>query len=164
MTKITDSPHHLWKCKTEDYGWMDDSMEILRKDYTPVDLKNEIETAGVDGTVVVQSRQTLEETEWLLDMADQYDFIKGVVGWVDLRSEDLEEQLETFIANPKFVGVRHVIHDEPDDDYMLKSRFRRGIELLSDYDLTYDLLLFPKHLQNAIELVNMFPGQRFVID
>jgi L-fuconolactonase len=101
MTRIIDSHHHLWKFNTEDYAWMDDSMEILRKDYTPLELKSEILKAGVEGTVVVQARQKLEETEWLLDMAGKYDFIKGVVGWVDLRLEDLEEQLDAFAAHPK---------------------------------------------------------------
>jgi len=139
-------------------------MEILRRDYLAEDIEKLIENADVDGTVVVQARQSLEETEWLLDLAENNDFIKGVVGWVDLRSEDLEEQLEMYVAEPKFVGVRHVLQDEPDIDYMLKPKFLRGIELLADFDLSYDLLIRTKHLQNTLELVNMFPGQRFVID
>ena len=143
---------------------MDDSMEILRKDYLPGDLAPQIEASGVEATVVVQARQKIEETAWLLELADKYDFIKGVVGWVDLRSGELESQLEKFASHPKLVGVRHVIHDEPDDDFMLQEDFLRGVEKLSSYGLTYDLLLFPKHLLYAIDLVKLFPEQRFVLD
>ena len=143
---------------------MDGSMEILRKDYLPADLKPEIEKAGIEGTVVVQARQKLEETEWLLKMAEENDFIKGVIGWVDLRSEQLGEQLERFASHPKMVGVRHVIHDEADDDVMLRPVFVEGISKLAAYGLTYDLLLFPTHLQHAIELTKMFPEQRYVLD
>ncbi len=161
---IIDAHHHLWKFNTDDYGWMDDSMEVLRRDYLPPELEGEIRKAGVDGTVVVQARQTLEETRWLLERADEFPFIKGVVGWVDLRSHELPGQLKEFVLHQKLVGVRHVIHDEPDDDFMLKPAFVNGIERLKDYNLTYDLLLFPKHLVRATELVSRFPDQRFVLD
>jgi L-fuconolactonase len=161
---IIDAHHHLWSFNEADYGWMDDSMKVLKQDYLPADLKQEIEKAGVTGTVVVQARQIIEETRCLLELAEKNPFILGVVGWVDLRSPDLQAQLEEFAKHPKLVGVRHVIHDEADDDFMLRPAFVKGIELLQAYDLTYDLLLFPKHLQRAIELVSMFPDQRFVLD
>ena len=161
---IIDAHHHLWQFNEKDYGWMDESMQVLKRDYLPVDLEKEIKKAGLTGTVVVQARQSLEETEWLLELAGKHAFVKGVVGWVDLRSPALEEQLERFTANPKLVGVRHVIHDEADDDFMLRTAFVKGIEKLGDYNLTYDLLLFPKHLERAIELVSMFPDQRFALD
>ncbi len=161
---IIDAHHHLWSFNEADYGWLDDSMAVLRQDYLPVDLGKEIEKAGVSGTVVVQARQIIEETRWLLEQAEQSSFIKGVVGWVDLRSPDLAGQLEEFAGHSKLVGVRHVIHDEPDDEFMLRPAFVKGIEQLKAYDLTYDLLLFPKHLERAIELVSMFPDQRFVLD
>ncbi len=161
---IIDAHHHLWKFNSDDYGWMDDSMKVLKRDYLPADLENDIVNAGVSGTVVVQARQIIEETRWLLELADENDFIKGVVGWVDLRSPELGRQLDEFVGNPKLVGVRHVIHDEADDDFMLRPAFVNGIEMLVDYNLTYDLLLFPKHLERAIELVSMFPDQRFVLD
>ena len=164
MATIIDAHHHLWLYNSVDYGWMDESMEVLRRDYTPADLKKEMEKSGIDGTVVVQARQLLEETTWLLEMAEQNSFIKGVVGWLDLRSNELKGQLDLFTSHPKLVGVRHVIHDEPDDDFMLRPAFVKGIELLQSYNLTYDLLLFPKHLDRALELVNMFPEQRFVLD
>ncbi len=161
---ILDAHHHLWHFNSEDYGWMDDSMSILRQSYLPADLEADLQRAGVSGTVVVQARQSLDETRWLLEMAEQYPFIKGVVGWVDLRSEQLGKQLDEFAANPKLVGVRHVIQDEADDDFMLRPEFVRGMELLGSYSLTYDLLLFPKHLKLAVELVSMFPKQKFVLD
>lgn len=161
---IIDAHHHLWQFNEKDYGWMDDSMQVLKRDYLPHDLEEEIKKAGVAGTVVVQARQTLEETQWLLELSEKHPLIKGVVGWVDLRSPDLEKQLEGFTKNPKLVGVRHVIHDEADDNFMLRPSFVKGIEKLSAYNLTYDLLLFPKHLERAIELVSMFPDQRFVLD
>lgn len=161
---IIDAHHHLWSFNEADYGWMDDSMKVLKLDYLPPDLEKELEKAGVSGTVVVQARQIIEETRWLLEQADANPFIKGVVGWVDLRSPELAKQLDEFAAHPKLVGVRHVIHDEADDDFMIRPAFVKGIEQLKAYDLTYDLLLFPKHLERAIELVSMFPDQRFVLD
>ncbi|MFO7670550.1 MAG: amidohydrolase family protein, partial [Bacteroidales bacterium] len=161
---IVDAHHHLWRFNKTDYGWMDDSMEVLKQDYLPSDLEKEIWNAGVSGTVVVQARQVLDETRWLLKLAEQNHFIKGVVGWVDLQSSRLDRQLEEFAGHPKLVGVRHVIHDEPDDDFMLSDAFIKGMEKLQGYGLTYDLLLFPKHLGRAAQLVRMFPGQRFVLD
>jgi len=139
-------------------------MEPLRRDFLPLDLKPHLEDAGVDGTVVVQARQTVQETEWLLGLAGEYDFIFGVVGWVDLCSRHLARQLEEYSGNPKLGGVRHVIQDEPDDDFMLREEFIRGIGQLKDYGLAYDLLLFPKHIPRAVKLVSLFPGQRFVLD
>ncbi len=161
---IIDAHHHLWKYNTSDYGWMDDSMDVLKRDYLPVDFEEEITKAGISGTVVVQARQKLEETRWLLELADQNPFIVGVVGWVDLRSANLVTQLEEFAGHPKLVGVRHVIHDEPDDDFMLHPAFLKGMETLHHYNLAFDLLLFPKHLERAIELVSMFPDQKFILD
>jgi L-fuconolactonase len=161
---IIDAHHHLWNYHPEEYGWMDDSMEILKRDYLPADLEAELINTGVSGTVVVQARQTLEETGWLLEQADNYLFIRGVVGWVDLRSPLLVEQLEKYADHPKLVGVRHVIHDEPDDDFILGVDFMNGISKLQSYGLSYDLLIFPKHLGCAAELIKAFPGQRFVLD
>lgn len=143
---------------------MDNSMEILKRDYRPADLEAELRKTGVTATVVVQARQTLEETGWLLELADSYRFIRGVVGWVDLRSPLLVDQLEKYADHPKLVGVRHVIHDEPDDDFMLGVDFINGISKLQSYGLSYDLLIFPKHLGRAAELIKAFPGQRFVLD
>lgn len=161
---IIDTHHHLWNFNAYQYGWMDGSMSVLKRDYLPGDLEKELSNTPVTGTVVVQARQIIEETRWLLELADKHSFIMGVVGWVDLCSPDLREQLEEFAGHSKLVGVRHVIHDEPDDDFMLRNDFLKGIEMLRDFNLTYDLLLFPRHLQRAIKLAGMFPEQRFVLD
>ena len=159
-----DAHQHFWRYNESEYGWMGPGMETLKRDHLPPDLLPLLQSAGFDGTIAVQARQVLEETRWLLELADQYSFIKGVVGWVDLRSPQLHQQLEPFAAHPKLRGVRHVVHDEPDDQFMLREDFVRGIGLLSEFGLTYDLLLFPKHLPVACELVKRFPHQRFVLD
>jgi L-fuconolactonase len=159
-----DTHQHYWRYNPREYGWMLPGMEILKKDHLPDDLLPLLRAVGFDGTVAVQARQTLEETRWLLELADQYPFIKGVVGWVDLRSPRLREQLERFSPHPRLRGVRHVVHDEPDDRFMLREDFVRGIGMLADFGLTYDLLLFAKHLPVACELVGMFPEQPFVLD
>jgi L-fuconolactonase len=161
---IIDAHHHLWKFNKDDYAWMGESMSILKQDYLPADLEEQLNGSDVVGTVVVQARQNLEENRWLLEMADQYPSIRGIVGWVDLCSEKLNDQLDEFSRDPRLVGVRHVIHDEPDDDFMLRQPFLKGIEKLGQFDLAYDLLLFPKHLQRAVELVSRFPEQKFVLD
>jgi len=120
--------------------------------------------SGVDGTVAVQARQMSEETEWLLDLAARNAFIRGVVGWVPLADPDAGEYLERFAQNPKLKAVRHVLHDEPDDSYMLRDDFNRGISLLRSFGLTYDILIFERHLPQTLEFVDGHPGQVFVVD
>jgi L-fuconolactonase len=159
-----DAHQHFWKYNQNDYGWMGPGMENLRCDHLGGDLAPLLNQAGIDGTVAVQARQILEETEFLLHLADKCPFIKGVVGWVDLRSPQLGAQLESFCYHPKLCGVRHVIHDEPDDRFMLREDFVHGVSKLWKYNLTYDLLLFPKHLPVACELVAKFSRQTFVLD
>jgi len=159
-----DSHQHFWKYNPAHQVWMTDAMAVLRRDYLPDELNPLLQLAGFDGTIAVQARQMIQETGWLLALADQHPLINGVVGWVDLRSPQLRQQLEKFASHPKLVGVRHVVQDEPDDEFMLQPEFRRGIALLREFDLTYDLLLFPKHLPVAVKLVEEFPGQPFVLD
>lgn len=143
---------------------MTDQMQILKRDYLPDELETQLAALGFDGTIAVQARQSVEETAWLLQLAEEHDFINGVVGWVDLCSPELPGQLERFGPQPKLAGVRHVVHDEPEDDFMLRPEFRRGLAQLREHDLTYDLLLFPKHLPVAVKLVREFPDQPFVLD
>ena len=114
--------------------------------------------------MAVQARQTLEETRWLLELAAAAPFVLGVVGWVDLQSPQVHSQLETFAKNPKLVGVRHVVQGEPDDRFLLRPEFLRGISVLEEFDLAYDILIYPRHLPVAAEFVRHFPGQRFVLD
>lgn len=160
-----DAHQHFWVYNSTDYSWIDESMRVLKRDYLPADLLPELTGAGFSGSVAVQARQSTTETRWLLDLADTYDFIKGVVGWVDLTSmEDLKVHLAEFTRSGKLAGVRHVVQDEPDDNFMLKDKFLQGISLLKDYHLTYDFLILPKHLKTAQIVVSMFPQQKFVVD
>ena len=159
-----DSHQHFWKYNPVEYSWISNEMDILKKDYLPSDLAPELSKINFDGCIAVQARQTLEETEWLLKLASENNFIKGVVGWVDLCSKEVESQLKHFTQSEKLVGVRHVIHDEPDMDFMLRADFVKGLAHLEHFGLTYDLLLFPKHLENAIKLVSSFPRQKFILD
>ena len=161
---MIDAHHHLWRYQASEYDWVDGFMSVLKRDYLPEDLEPELKGAGVSGTVVVQARQSLEETRWLLKLAEEHSFIRGVVGWLDLRSPDLDRQLKEFASHSKLVGVRHVIHDEPDDAFMLEPGFRKGIACLEAHGLCYDQLLFPKHLERARVLVESLPAQRFVLD
>ncbi|MBU6400711.1 MAG: amidohydrolase family protein [Verrucomicrobia bacterium] len=159
-----DAHQHFWRYDPAQYPWMTDAMQGLRRDFSPDDLKPLLDTVGFDGSIAVQARQSLVETEWLLELAERHSFIKGVVGWVDLRSPALPEQLERYTAHPKLVGVRHVVQDEPDGEFMLGTDFRRGIARLQAFGLAYDLLVFPRHLPVALRLVREFQAQPFVLD
>lgn len=160
-----DSHQHFWHFNTRDYGWMGEDMAVIKHDFLPDDLLPVLKSIGFDGSVAVQARQSLEETNWLLQLADENPQIKGVVGWVDLQSDGAEEQLKTFAAHPKAVGVRHVIHDEVDMDFMLRPAFLRGVSLLQKFQLAFDILIFEKHLPNTLKFVSEFPeDQVFVVD
>lgn len=159
-----DAHQHFWRYNQEEYPWIGRGMESLRRDFLPADLLPLLQSIGFDGSIAVQARQSVQETAWLLELADQYAFIRGVVGWLDLCGPALKQQLERFAEHGKFCGVRHVIHDEPDDLFMLREDFSRGIGLLAEFNLAYDLLLFPRHLRPAADLVARHPRQRFVLD
>ncbi len=159
-----DAHQHFWKYVPAMYGWISDAMPDLKRDFLPDDLKPLLAANGFDGSIAVQARQDQDETLWLLDLAHRNDFIKGVVGWVDLCSPELPIILDQFADQSKLVGVRHILQDEPDDEFMLRRDFRRGIARLAEQGLTYDLLLHPRHLPVAVKLVQEFPQQRFVVD
>jgi len=159
-----DAHQHFWLYNSLEYAWIDDSMAILRRNFLPKDLAGELKSAGFDASIAVQARQSLEETRWLLELAEESASIVGVVGWIDLRSPDVRSQLQSLVHNPKLVGVRHIVQSEPDDEFLLQPDFLRGISLLQEFDLAYDLLIYTKHLPVAIEFVQKFPRQRFVVD
>jgi L-fuconolactonase len=159
-----DTHQHFWKYNDRDYVWMTPAMGKLRRDHLPTDLSPLIDSAGISSTVAVQARQCIEESTWLLQLADEVSFIRAVVGWVDLSSDRVVEQLEQLAQHPKFRGVRHVVHDESDDKFMLRKSFLNGLSQLHRFGLTYDLLLFPRHLSVAHDVVRRFPDQRFVLD
>lgn len=159
-----DSHQHFWQYNPVQHVWMTDRMSVLRRDFLPSDLAPLLDAAGFQGTVAVQARQILEETDWLLALSDRYDFIRGVVGWVDLRADDVRDQLQRYVGHPRFKGVRHIVEDEPDVDFLVRPAFRRGIAALAEFGLTYDLLLRPQHIPAALKLVHEFPRQPFVVD
>ena len=159
-----DAHHHVWSYSAAEYPWIGKGMERLAHDHLPKDLALLAAAEGIAGTVAVQARQSLEESRWLLELADANPLIRGVVGWVDLRSTHVEDQLREFAKRPKFVGVRHVVQDEPDPRFLLGESFLHGIGKLATFGLTYDLLLYPQQLPAAAEFVGRFPEQPFVLD
>ena len=159
-----DSHQHFWRYSAEDYPWIGSGMERIARDFLAVDLAAVAKPLGIGGSVAVQARQSLEECRWLLDLAAADPLIRGVVGWVDLRSERVADDLAALSHNPKFVGVRHVVQDEPDPRFVLGEDFVRGLRALHAFGLTYDLLLYPHQLPAAVELVGMLPEQPFVLD
>ena len=126
-----DSHQHFWAYDPEQYAWIGEGMEVLAQDHLPADLKPHLDEHGLDGSVLVQVRQTVEETRWMLGLADEHPFIKGVVGWVDLRSSELEAQLDELCAHERLVGIRHVVQDEPDERFLLRDDFQAGVARLA---------------------------------
>lgn len=161
---IIDSHQHFWIYETEKHAWIDDDMKVIRKNFLPEDLKTVYQDNGVDGCVAVQADQTLAETDFLLDLAEKNDFIKGIVGWVDLRASNIDEVLNQYSKFSKLKGFRHVVQGEADHNFMLRPDFLNGITALEKYNFTYDILIFPHQLGAALELVRRFPNQKFVID
>jgi L-fuconolactonase len=159
-----DAHQHFWRYDPPHYGWIDDTMAALRRDHLPADAQREMRRAGFDACVAVQARQTLEETRWLLALADTHPFIAGVVGWIDLQSADARVGLEEVANHPRLVGVRHIVQSEPDDRFMLRPAFCAGLALLEEFGLAYDILVYSRQLPVATELADRFPSQRFVLD
>lgn len=159
-----DSHHHFWDYSVEQYGWITDQMSVLKRDFGPADLQPLIQAGRIDAVVSVQARQSIVETEWLLALSRDTDFIKGVVGWVPLAEANVESIIEEWSHFDKLKAVRHVVQSEPDDDFILGSDFNRGIRHLKNYGLVYDILIFAKHLPNTIKFVDQHPEQAFVLD
>jgi len=164
MSLRIDSHHHLWQYAKAEFGWIDQDMQVLQRDYLPADLHTELKQSGIAQSVAVQARQTVEETRWLLGLTEQWDFIAGVVGWVPLAAPNVAETLDAFASHRRLVGVRHVLQDEPDPEYMLLPEFNRGIDVLRRFDIAYDLLVFEDQLPQSLQFVDRHPNQRFVID
>jgi len=164
MALVIDSHHHFWKYSPKEYSWIGEGQGVLRRDFLPADLKKEIDASKVDGVVSVQARQSLEETRWLLDLAEKNEFIRGVVGWAPLISASVEKDLENFAGQKKLKAIRHVLQDEKDDRYAVREDFQRGIGALKKFGLIYDILIYEKQLPASIELADKFPNQVFVLD
>ncbi len=164
MVEKIDAHHHLWRYSAEEYGWIDESMGLLRRDFLTKDLTAVMASAGVDGSVVVQARQTMEETRWLLDLAEDCDAIRGVVGWAPIAGEEFPGVMGEFEHRPKLKGLRHVIQGEKDENYILREDFNSGIRSMLGSGLVYDILIYERHLPQTIEFVDEHPEQVFVLD
>ncbi len=161
---IIDSHQHFWQYDSVKHSWIDDEMAVIRRDFTPSDLAAVFKENGIDGCVAVQADQTETETAFLINLAHTYDFIKGIVGWVDLRNAAIESVLEQYSTEKKIKGFRHVVQGEADHNFVLRPAFLHGISVLEKFDYTYDILIFPHQLGAALEFVRRFPNQKFVID
>jgi len=159
-----DAHQHFWHYQTAHFPWIDAAKTRLMHDFLPPDLQPQLHAAGFDACIAVQARHDVDETRFLLELAAAHPFVAGFVAWLDLQADDLPDQLAYWAADPKLVGIRHIVHDEADDHFMLRPAFLRGLGMLAEFDLTYDLLLFPRHLPVAIDVVARFPDQRFVLD
>jgi len=159
-----DAHQHFWHYSQVEYPWIGPGMERLASNYLPADLEAVARPLGMDGSIAVQARQSLAESRWLLELAAANAFIRGVVGWVDLRSPTVAADLAPLAANSRFIGVRHVVQDEPDPRFLLREDFVHGVRTLHQFGLTYDLLVFPHQLPAAVELAGLLPEQPFVLD
>lgn len=159
-----DSHQHFWHYDAQEYDWIDDNMSAIRQDFLPKDLAKRLQENDMQACIAVQARQSLIETDWLLQLADENDFIQGIVGWVDLQADDIQAQLAKLIDKPKLLGFRHVIQGEPDPMFMLSDNFIRGLKALSKTDFIYELLVTAEQLPQSIELVNRVPDLPIVID
>ncbi len=160
---LLDAHQHFWRYDPVEYPWIP-PQSALARDWLPGDLEAVQQPLGLNGSIAVQARQSVAESDWLLGLADADESVKGVVGWVDLQADNLEEDLARLTRHPKFVGVRHVVQDETDDRFLLKPAFLRGVSRLNDFGLTYDILIYPQQLPAAIEFVQQLPEQPFVLD
>jgi L-fuconolactonase len=159
-----DAHQHFWRFDPVRDTWMTNEMDVLKRDYLPEDIYPLLQENNIDGCVAVQADQTLAETEFLLDLADKNEFIKGVVGWVDLRSDTIDEQLEKLSSNKKLKGFRHIVQSEADENFLLQDDFCHGISLLQKYGYTYDILVYSHQLEKVIDFIEKFPEQPFVLD
>jgi len=161
---IIDSHQHFWQVGRFDYPWMTPELDVLCHDYLPATLEPVLARHGVSQTILVQASNSVDETEWLLSLAESNPFIAGVVGWVDLKSSDVGLQLDQFASSGKFKGVRHLVESEPADDWLTQDAVLRGLNELAQRDLSYDLLVHTRHLKYARQVVEKSPQLRFVID
>src|SRR5215475_1755850 len=159
-----DSHQHFWQYNAVRHSWITEEMSLLKRDFMPENLDEERKASNMDATIAVQADQSEEETLFLLQLAQRNSSIAGVVGWVDLCSPHAAKRLKHFSQFDKLCGFRHIAQDEPDDHFLVRPDFVRGIASLQQYGFTYDILIYPEHLPAAVELVAHFPEQKFVVD
>jgi L-fuconolactonase len=158
-----DAHQHFWRYSPETHPWIDDSMPALQRDFLPEHLAPLLAASGFDRCIAVQAQQDAGETRWLLELAEQHDYIAGVVGWVDLCADDVRDRLAAVATHPRLRGVRHIVQAEP-PGFMARDDFRRGIAALAEFGLTYDILIYARQLADAVDLTVAFPNQPFVLD
>jgi L-fuconolactonase len=162
---IIDAHQHFWDKQLFNYDWLNNpDVKLINKSYLPHDLEQHLKFCGIDRSVFVQVQHSLEENRWVLKLAEENNFIAGVVGWVDLQSPNVEQQLLEFKDHPKFVGIRHVVQDEPDDDFIIRPAVLNGLKILEKHHVPYDLLFYTKHLKHAVTVAQYCPELPFVID
>jgi len=159
-----DAHQHFWKFNPLRDAWITEEMSALRRDFMPEDLAPELAANQMEATIAVQADQSEEETRFLLDLAKMHPQIAGVVGWVNLTAPNIRERLRHFSQFPKLRGFRHIVQGEPDDRFLLREDFLRGIACLREFDFIYEILIYPKQLPAAVEFVQRFPEQPFVVD
>jgi L-fuconolactonase len=163
MARI-DAHQHFWKYDPPEFSWVTDQMAVLRRDYLPEDFARELSANGMDASIAVQTSQSEKGTTFLLNLAVMHKTIAGVVGWVDLRAANVRDRLREYSRYKKLRGFRHIVQAEPDDRFLLHDDFLRGLACLKEFNFTYDILIYPKQLPAAVELVKRMPEQAFVID
>ena len=159
-----DSHQHFWQYNSQRHDWITDEMKVIQRDFLPSDLFPILQKNNIDGCISIQVDQTEAETNFLLKLSDNHDFIKGIVGWVDLRADNIYERLKHYAQFKKLKGFRHIVQTENDAEFMLRPKFKNGITALALYDFTYDILIYHYQLEQAIQLVKLFPNQKFVLD
>ena len=164
MAERIDAHHHLWRYSKEEYDWIGPGMEVIACDFLPVNLQAELAACGIGSSVAVQARQTLAETDWLLELAESSALVRGVVGWAPIADERFPAILEKLRTNKKLKGLRHIIQAEPDDEFILRKDFNVGIKALCGSGLVYDILIYERHLPAAIKFVDRHPNQVLVLD
>src|SRR5580698_10561740 len=159
-----DSHQHFWKASRGDYHWMSPAVPVLCRDYLPADLEPHLKKNKIDKTILVQAAQTKAETDFLLDLAAQYDFIAGVIGWLDMDSPDFPRELDLYSKKPKFLGIRPMLQDLPDDDWILRPRVIDALKWIADRDMPFEFLTYPRHLPHVLTVLEKIPGLRAVVD
>lgn len=160
---MIDAHHHFWTYDPVNYGWIDENMSAIRKSFLPVDFRSTLEQNGIEGTVLVQVNQTEEENEVFLNYAEQNTFIKGVVGWIDLKAPNLKERLLYYQNKPLLKGFRHIVQGEP-DNFLLDPGFIHGVRQLQGFNYTYDILIYERQLRAALHFIRQLPDNKLIID
>ncbi len=164
MNMRIDAHQHFWIYHPDNQGWITDKMEAIRRNFLPNDIAHTLKNNHIDGVVAVQADQSIAETNFLIELSEVYKLIKGVIGWVDLQAENVQEQVEQYLHKPIVKGFRHIVEAEEDPDFLLRPGFQNGLSVLSTYGLTYDLLIRPRHYPATLACVASNPNQAFMLD